>query len=87
MKQLALIIAFAASLALAGCDFSDTGSTEEDSCDQELIDNITLTTMLCGNWNALGYASYDACKADKNDQILDLFLLCKIKDDNSDEKK
>ena len=87
MKQLAIIIALAVSLALCACDFSDAGSTGDDSCDQELIDNITLTTTLCTNWSALGYASYDDCKADKNDQILDLFLLCKIKEGGSDEEK
>jgi hypothetical protein len=92
MKQIFSILALVASLALFSCDTGGSNSlfdqdSGDDSCDQELIDHITLASMLCSSWSTLGYASYDACKADKNEQMLDLFLLCKIKENDSDEEK
>ena len=55
MKKLFSILTLAASLMLFACDTGGSNSlwdqdSGEDTCDQELMDNIETVSILCTNW-------------------------------------
>ncbi len=92
MTRIFSLLLIAASLAFLSCDTGGSDSiwdqdSGEDTCDQKLMENIETTSILCTNWNALGYLDYADCRSDQSDRLLTLFLVCKVDEKDSDEDK